>query len=167
MKSKLVKFFLVLALFFTSFIPAHALIINDGDLNQGITKLQQLYDHDFLSMVNKSELIGYRLSNYNMLTNQYKNNAFLAIEELKKNLKQIQLVRNSSEFSDTDKQMQINVLYQDCDRVLYDIDNKTSTYLYSCRYHMPTITFQRYVKHFLEYYNSLHLTNNTIYVSTK
>lgn len=167
MKSKFIKFLLLAALFFTSLLPANALILNDYDLNQGIAKLQRLFDHDYMTMINKSELIGYRLGNYNMLTSQYKNNAFLAIEECKKNLKQIQLVRNSSEYSDTEKQMQINILYQDCDRILYDIDNKTSTYLYSCRQNMPTITYQRYVKRFLEYYNSLHLTNNVIYVSTR
>ena len=115
-------------------------------------------------MVNKNELIGEIRSSFDMSTMQYKNNAGITAESLRNILRQIDIVKNSADFSDSDKNLQISKLYQDADSALYDLDSKTINYLMEVQRIMPTITYQRYVKKFLEQYNQMNLTGSQLYI---
>ncbi|HIS88135.1 TPA: hypothetical protein IAA87_01740, partial [Candidatus Avigastranaerophilus faecigallinarum] len=72
--------------------------------------------------------------------------------------------KNSSDFSDSDKAIQINKLYQDADAALYNFDSQTLNYLFSLRSIMPSISYQRYTKKFQEFYNGIGLTDNKLIV---
>ena len=141
---------------------ANAIINNDAELLSKIDTLNTLRYCDHMSFINKSELIGFRLYDFNMRATNHRHNTELARNELTNILNQVNLVRNSSEFSNSDKTMQISKLYQDADRALYDLDNKTREFLYDVRMTMPTLTYRKFVKGFREYYNSLHVTDNWI-----
>ncbi len=143
-------------------LSAQALITSDAEAMEKVESIQALASFDFYSLFNKSELIGYNLTSYNVTTSQYKQNAMATIELIRSSLSQIQLVRNSMDMTDEDKNIQINKLYQDIDGSLYALDSQTLNYIYSLRSIMPTITYQRFVKKFEEYYNSLQLTNNSM-----
>ncbi len=165
MKTKIAKLLLIVSLFFTALcIPANAIVASEADVQQKINTVQALASYDPMSMINKSELIGYRMASYNMFSSQYKSSASLAIEQFRNLLTQIQLIKNSSELSDSEKNLHLTTLYQDADKILYDLDNKTVNYIYSCKTIMPTITFQKFVKSFSTFYNSLYITNNAINV---
>lgn len=162
MKKNIFKFLLPAVLLFSCLLQAEASITSVYDINLKKSQLTEIAQNDYLSFVNKNELIGYRLDTFNMLTAQYKSNATLIIERLNKNLEQIRLINESSEFSDSDKQIQINKIYQDSDAALYDLDSKSLDYIFSIRNSMPPITYNRYAKKFQEYYNSFQLTNSEL-----
>lgn len=149
-------------MFFSWFCKADAYIASEYDIQRKVEQLQQLSEFDFLSLINKNELIGYRLDSFNMSCMFYSNSVRVVAENLNNILKQIELVKNSSDYSDTEKNMQISKLYQNADTALFELDSKTMSYLMDIRMGMPTITYDRYVKKFREYYNSLDLTGATI-----
>lgn len=162
MKSKFLKVLFLLLAFFFCHLNASAVISSEADMMRKINQLKTLSQYDYLSLVNKNELIGYRLDSFNMASSQYKNSTKLVIDNFNSILFQIDTVRNSSDFSDSDKQIQINKLYQDADSALYNLDSQTINYLFSLRTFMPPITYQRYVKKFQSFYNEFQLTNNEI-----
>ncbi len=163
MKKILSKLFTVFALMLTFVcLNANAIVNNDAELQSKIDTLSTLQMCEPISFVNKSELIGYRLADFNMRASNQRHNVELTKNELMNIMNQINLVRNSSEFSNSDKSMHISKLYQDADRSLYDLDNKTREYLYDVRMTMPTLTYKKFVKEYREYYNALHVTDNWI-----
>ena len=164
MKNRLLKiFFLVFALF-AFVLNANAVVSSVADINKKIVDLKKISQYDYNSLVNKNELIGYRLDSFNMASAQYKNSANLVVDNFNNIIFQINTIKNSSDFSDSDKQVQINKLYQDADAALYNLDSQTMNYLFSLRTIMPTITYQRYVKKFQEFYNGIGLTDNKLSV---
>ena len=163
MKKIIAKIFIVFALLI-SFIStsANAAITSDYDLTYKRSQLQTIINTDFLSFINKTELIGYNLSNFNMHSSQYKYQINLAIEKLNGCANQIDFIRESKEISDSDKNIKINQVYMDANSALYEIDSKTINYIYTVREAMPTITYQKYIKKFTEFYNSIQLTESMI-----
>ncbi len=163
MKNKL-AYLLVFLCFciFGNIMQANAYVSSEYDIQQKVQQVRALSKFDFLSLVNKNELIGFRLDNFKMTSQYYSNNVALSADNLSNILNQINLVKNSSDYSDTEKNMQLNKLYQDANNALYDIDTKTISYLIEVRRGMPSITYQRYLKKFQDYYNSLGLTESTI-----
>ena len=151
-----ILFFLILILPLSAF----GLVRSDEEAAVKINQLESLVNYDFFDLFNKSELIGMNLTNYNISTSQYKQSAMSTIELIRSSISQVQMVRNSIDLTDEDKLLQINKLYQDIDAALYSLDSQTLNYMYSLRMIMPTITYQRFVKSFQTYYNSLDLTNN-------
>jgi hypothetical protein len=143
-------------------MPAKATISSEYDVQAKISQVQQLANYNYDQLVNKTDLIGYRRANFNMYIAQYKTTANMTTEQLRTITSQIQVLNNTSEMSDSDKRMQKNNLFMDADKILYNLDNQTVNFLASCKSTMPTITYQKFVKHFLEYYNSLQITNNTL-----
>lgn len=150
------------ALLIMSVNSCYALIFNEDDILVAIDKLTEIANEDFFSMVNKSELIGIRYENFNMLTMQYQSEVAGTANLLRDKLNKINLIMNSSDYSDTEKQMQTNALYQEVNLALNTIDTRTMNYIFSLRDFMPSITYQRYNKKFTEYYNDIDITGNKI-----
>ena len=119
---------------------------------------------DYISFINKADVVGYRLSSFEMQNANYKNQARMNIENLNNILIQLNDVRNSLELSDTDKNMQVAKLYQQATNILFGMDNVTMNYLMSLNTIMPTITYERFVKRFQDFYNGLNLTNADVKV---
>ncbi len=164
MKNKFLKILFLFTAFFSFCLSANALISSEADILNKINQLQVISDYDYISMVNKNELIGYRLDSFNMASYQYKNSAKQVIDNFKNLLFQMDTIKNSSDFSDSDKDVQIKKLYQEADSALYTLDSQTLNYLFSLRDFMPPITYQRYVKKFQAFYNDFHLTDGQISV---
>ena len=162
MKNKFLNIILAAAVFFVMALNANALIRSDADIYASINRLNSLVVYDFNSLFNKSEIIGYRLDSFNYSTLQYKNAARNVYEYFNSVIGQINTINNSTEISNTDKQLQISNLYQNAEAALYDLNSKSVNYLISLRGVMPTITYQKYVKSFVKYYNSLQLTDAPI-----
>ena len=163
MKTKLAKILILVAIFITSlFIPANAIVTSEYDIQRRIQQVQQLATFDYNQFVNKADLIGYRRNNFSMLISQYTTTASMTAEQLRTIVTQIQMTKKSSDFSDSDKMINVNNSYLDADKILYNLDNQTINFLYSCKNTMPTVTYQKFVKRFLDYYNSLQITNNSL-----
>ena len=165
MKTKLINclFALFLALF--SFVQgAFAFVTSDAEIKQKINKLNVIMNTDYISFINKADVVGYRLSSFEMQNANYKNQARMNIENLNNILIQLNDVRNSLELSDTDKNMQVAKLYQQAKNILFGMDNVTMNYLMSLNTIMPTITYERFVKRFQDFYNGLNLTNADVKV---
>ncbi len=164
MKNKFLKILFLFTIFFVFCLNANAIISSESDIINKINQLQVISDYDYISMVNKNELIGYRLDSFNMASSQYKNSARQVIDNFKNLLFQMDTIKNSSDFSDSDKDVQIKKLYQEADSALYTLDSQTLNYLFSIRDFMPPITYQRYVKKFQAFYNDFHFTDGQISV---
>lgn len=148
--------------FFSAISSAEAVVYSEYDIDVAIQKMNELASQDLLDFVNRNELIGYRLDNVNMSTMQYQTNVKAAADGLVNMKNRIDIVRNSADFSDSEKNMQINQIYQEADACLSDINSKTVWYLIELRRSMPTITYQRYVTKFQDYYNQLNIGNSPI-----
>lgn len=165
MKNKILSlvFIIVLGLF-TLVMPAMAQIKSEFDITNKRNQIQTILNTEFMSFVNKNELIGYKLDAYNMESQYYKNYLYTVIEKLNNQLTQINIIRTSQDLSDTDKTMKLNDIFQDVDVTLYDVDAKTITYLSNCKRSMPSITYQKFTKTFEKFYNAFQLTNTQVNV---
>ncbi len=148
---------LVFLLFFSCLSGVCAYINSKGDMNNVVKKLDQLYAYDYSTFINKGELIGVKLESFNFLTMTYKRQVSLTRETIVNSMNKIDIVQNSEDFSDTDKEMQINQLYKDCNAAIADLHNKTMNYLLDLRTDLPTITYDRYKAKFQAYFNSLQI----------
>lgn len=163
MKNKFFGF--VLAVFFALFMSiqsAFALIYSDADIYQKIDKLNVISNTDFISFINKADMVGYRLAGFEMTTSNYKNYIRMTTEQLSNISTQIQEIRRTTELSETDKNMQISKMYQDATTLMFNVDNQTMNYLISLNQLMPTITYARFIKTYQEFYNGLNITNSDI-----
>ena len=79
-------------------------------------------------------------------------------------LEQINSINQSSEFSDSDKSMQIARIYQEATTDLYNMDTQTINFMIGLNQFMPTITYSRFVKKYQEFYNGLDITNTDLSV---
>lgn len=159
MKKILGLLFTLILLFFSTAIDANAQIKSKNDLQNVAKKVCDLSDYNLISLVYKNELIGYRLENFNMRSMEYQRIAQFHADNLKSLKARYDVVQNSIDFSDTEKEMQSKQIFQEADASLSDLNSKTISYLIGLRDLMPTITYQRYVKRFLNYYNDLNLTD--------
>lgn len=152
-------------IFFFTICSAQAAIYSAADVDVSANKLYQLSDKDLLEIINKNDLIGYRLDTFNMSSMQYQGYLRTMADGLLNVRGRIDMIENSSDYSDTEKDMQIHQLYQEADASLSDVNSKTISYLIEIRRVMPTITYQQYVKRFLEYYNGLNLTDYPVKIT--
>lgn len=166
MKKSAAVLLLTAAFMFIMHSAAFALVRSEADIRIKANILQKMADYDYLNLINKSELIGSSRQNFNMSAQQYKNDAKLAQENMLKIISQIQSTRalNEDYMSSSDKNMQINRLYQDADSILYDMNNKAVNHLYSISGYMPSMTYQKYAKKFSSFYNAFNLTEVKIEV---
>lgn len=159
MKKILSLLSIICLMFMFSLSSVEAAIRSVADVNISANKLYQLSDKDLLGIINKNELIGYRLDSFNMSSMQYQNYTRTMAESVLSVGSRMELIENSSEISDTEKELQMNMLYTEAEGLLSDVNSKTISYLIEIRRVMPSITYQQYVKRFLEYYNGLQITD--------
>lgn len=158
MKKKLLSILSIACLLlFFCISNAFAYVNSKNDMNNVVKKLDQLYEFDCSTFINKGELIGVKLDSFNFLTDTYKRQVSLTRETIVNSMNKIDIVQNSEDFSDTDKEMQINQLYKDCNSAIADLHNKTMIYLKDLRAELPTITYERYKNKFNNYFNSLQI----------
>lgn len=141
-------------------LAANAAVRSEGEAITKMNKVQTIVDYDFYSFFNKSELIGNNLTNYNISTSQYKQAARSTKELINSSLSQAQMLRDSIDLTTEDRDLKMRKIYQDIDAALYSLDSQTLSYIFAMRNIMPTITYQRFVKRFEAFYNSLGLTEN-------
>lgn len=141
-------------------LTANAAVRSEGEAITKMNKVQTIVDYDFYSFFNKSELIGNNLTNYNISTSQYKQAARSTRELINSSLSQAQMLRDSIDLTTEDRDLKMRKIYQDIDAALYSLDSQTLSYIFAMRNIMPTITYQRFVKRFEAFYNSLGLTEN-------
>lgn len=154
---------LIFMLMFSAVLDASAVIRNENDINVSVRKLRELSSKDMMQMVHKSELVGFRYDAFVMATTKYQRSAGTAASNLQKISNSIELVKNSTDFSDTEKDMQINKLLQEADSEISKVQTDSMSYLTDLQEQIPTITYQQFVKKFLEYYNGLNLAGSRIY----
>lgn len=141
-------------------LTANAAVRSEGEAITKMNKVQTIVDYDFYSFFNKSELIGNNLTNYNISTSQYKQAARSTKELINSSLSQAKMLRDSIDLTTEDRDLKMRKIYQDIDAALYSLDSQTLSYIFAMRNIMPTITYQRFVKRFEAFYNSLGLTEN-------
>ncbi len=149
---------IVCVLFFSVITDANAAMTDKYQVRAAADKVSGLAQYDVLSFVNRNELIGYMLDSFNLRAMEYQRIAQYHAENMYGIATKIEVIENSADFSDTDKELQCRQLCQNADAALSDLNSKTISYLIGLRDMMPTITYQRYVKRFLDYYNDLDLT---------
>ncbi len=162
MKLKLFAFLIILPLLVISAIPSWAVITSPYQVKSKAVQIQGLVDYNLLSFVNKSELVGYRLNTFQMNTQYYLNSVNSVKDTLYGLDSQINIIQNSSEMSDTEKDMQIKKLMSDADLALSELDSKTVNYILGLKNNMPSVTYQNYARKFIKYYNSLNLSGYKI-----
>ena len=100
-----------------------------------------------------------------MQTMQYQTDIANTAGIFKEKLNKIEIIQNSTDYSDTEKQMQLNNIYQEINSLLNSVDTKTINYINNLGTFMPSITYQRYYKSFIEYYNELGITTYKIQIT--
>lgn len=156
------KIICLIALFFILITNSAFAAYSTYEVEEAIYKLEQLAQDDFFSMVNKSELIGVRYDSFNMQTMQYQSDIANIVGIFKEKLNKIEIIESSTDYSDTEKQMQLNNLYQEINSLLNSVDTKTIYYMNNLGTFMPTITYQKYCRDFTQYYNNLEITTYKI-----
>ena len=159
------KIICLIALFFMFVINSAFAVYSPYEVEESIAKLEQLAQDDFFSMINKSELIGVRYDTFNMQTMQYQTDIANTAGIFKEKLNKIEIIQNSTDYSDTEKQMQLNNIYQEINSLLNSVDTKTINYINNLGTFMPSITYQRYYKSFIKYYNDLGITTYKIQIT--
>ncbi len=163
MKKKILSVIgLIILVLFSGIQSVYAAITSEEEINYKIEQLGALAEFDFLSMINKSEVVGLRLDNYKMVSQFYVNTIVVTADNLSNILDQIEIVKNSADFSDTEKKLQINKLYRQADLALYELDTKTMTYLMDLRSSIPSVSYKTFIGKFQELYNSLELSGNSL-----
>lgn len=157
MKKILSAIFALTILLFTSSSYAGE-INNIYDARNKIEKITELSQYDFDSLINKGELIGLRYNNFRIQTEQYKTSVQIAADNLTSMLNQAEIIQNSLDYSESDKIAMVQKLYLDMDTNLYNLDSLTLNYIISMRFVIPILSYEKFVKKFRSYYNSLGIT---------
>ena len=151
----------VCLLLFSVVNEVNAVIFSQADVYVAIERMRDLAGKDMMSMINKSEIIGYRYDNFRIVTMQYQRNIAAAADNLQNIANRINLIENSSDYSDTEKNMQVQKLYQEADATISKVHTATMDYLIGLN-QLPTITYSKFVRKFQDYYNSLNLIDSDI-----
>lgn len=155
--NKLFTMFFTLFVLFCFALNAQAYINSESDILLKMKIVKQLESLDLASLVNKNEIIGYNASNYQLACMGYSKSVSLTYDKLNEILKQLRMVRNFSEISDSEKSMQISKLYSDAESALTSLDRDSNAFVQDARRILPTITYDRFQKKFRDYYYSLGL----------
>lgn len=153
------KLFLVpviaIMLFFGFTLNADAYIGNEQDLSLTIQKLQKLRSADMSSFINKGELIGYRLDDFNMIYGTYMGSVGNAMDQLTQLQSEIEKFKNMSGIEEKERYAQIEKLYQNANTVVGNVNTQTSDFIYNASRPMPTMTYDKFKKKFSAFYYSL------------
>ncbi len=154
------KIIFILSFVFLMFItPAMADILNEDDIDIAVNKLDVLSNFDPYSIFNKSEVIGTRRDQFEMSTNQYKTGVIAAKDRINKDKQELFVFKDDQEMPEDQKTVQIGRIYQDVNFTLSQVEMNTYNYVNNLRWFMPTLTYQRYYKGFLDYYQNLDIRN--------
>ena len=134
---------------------AQALVQNEADLNLEIQKLTILRDNDTLQMINKAELIGYRLDNFNSARYAYNSSISSAIDQLNMIKDNVSKLKSDPNVENNIKEIEEQRYYQEANNIIINLNNQASMYIYNLRMYMPSITYDRYTRKFWDFYNSL------------
>lgn len=136
-------------------LNAEAYIGSEQDLSITIQKLQKLRSSDISSFMNKGELIGYRLEDFNMVYNAYISSVSHSIEQLVELQGEIEKFKNMAGIEEKERYAQIEKLYQSANTIVSGINTETSNFVYNSSRPMPTMTYDKFKKKFWAYYYSL------------
>lgn len=163
MKVKIFSFIFSLFIALFAFCQsANAMVSSDSDIHNKMNKLNVIINTDFISFINKTELIGNRLTHFEMATAQYKNHARMSRDNLQGMLEQTGKIKSSLDMTEADKNMQVSMIYQNATNMLFNMDIATTNYLASLKYVMPSITYSRFIKKYQDFYNGLNLTDSDV-----
>ena len=147
-----------------SALNVNAAITSKYDLQNTVNKLDNLANFDCLSLINRNELIGNRLNGFIMRTSEYQRMVITTKDSIIEGLSRIDFIENSGDYSDSEKAMQLREVYNNANYALSDLNSKTINYIMSMANYMPSLTYQKYIVKFQNYYNSLNLTDNDLLI---
>ena len=159
MKNKISAIFLSLSLFFVFAVNAFAAINSVSDIEAKKTKISTIVSSDYSKFYNKTEIIGNRLNMFQMNTEKYKSEVQQVESRLNRIIEQINFIQSADI---PGKEVEIKKLYQDAEDALQDIDSKTLQYLSTVRTGLPTLTYNKFVKNFINFYNGVNISNKTL-----
>lgn len=142
-------------LFFGFSLKAEAYIQNVNDIQMTIQKLDDLRSTNISSFINRGEIIGNRLDDFNMIYNTYISYISAAIAQLDELKNDIYKFENMQGIEEQERFAQISKLYQTANTVVQNVHLQTNSFVYNASKPMPTITYDRFKKKFLSYYASL------------
>lgn len=163
MKKFLKNVFIFLGLLiFASNVTVEAAVTSKQDIQLCIDKMETLAKTDFSTLMRKNEVVGLRRSNYEMITYQYIQTVNSQIERFRSYVTRIDAIENNFEISQVEKDNQIQTIYNEAHMSMFDLDTRSSNYIFQLKDTLPTITYQNYAKDFLRYYNDFNMTENDI-----
>lgn len=154
-------FIITLSIFFVH-SNVFAAVSSVDEIETEMDKIMQLNETDFGSFYNRSEMIGANKSSFNIVSSEYKLKNKASIDSLSKIISTINDIEGSEEFSDSDKNSQINELIQKANEELNKTSNNAINYVTNLGPYMPTITYNRFKTAFINYYNDLYINENQI-----
>lgn len=153
------KLFLIpviaIMMLFGMVLKADAYIQNEYDIQVTMQKLEDLRNTDISSFVNRGEIIGTRLDDFNMIYSTYTSYLSAAIAQLGEIKNEIQKFNNMQGIQEQERFAQISKLYQTANTVVQNVNLQTNSFVYNSSKPMPTITYDRFKKKFMAYYFSL------------
>ncbi len=149
-------------IFFVTNLTAQAAITSKEDIKRCISKMEKLADTDFTTLLNRNEVIGQRRDSYEMITYQYIRTVRSQIERFNSYVARIEAIENNYELSDTEKSNQIQTIYNEAHMSMFDLDTRSANYIFQLRDWLPSITYQKYGRSFMKYYNSFDMTERDI-----
>lgn len=160
---KLFKNLLIVSLTFlclNTFVFAD--VKNVAELQREITKVEKLKNTNFNSFFNKSEVIGNTLNSFNMRTSEYKMQLERISQTLIKNKEGISAVEKSEEFSDSEKKEKVMQMIEKANYELDQVGIQSVYYIQGVSGYLPSISYNRFQKTFIEYYNRLSINGSKI-----
>ena len=139
--------------------PVNADVFNEADIQEVVSKLDNLATFNPYNFFNKSEIIGYRRDQFEMSTNQYRTTVIAVKDRINKNTQELYVFQDDQQMPEDTKNVQMGRIYQDINFALAELDTSTYNYINNLRWFMPTLTYQRYYKSFLNYYQQLNIKN--------
>lgn len=149
---------IVVLMLFNCISSAQAYISSPEDLHNTILKLYELRNFDSLSFINRSELIGERLANFNEARFAYNSAIESGLHQLLQYEEELNTLTSSGD--DTEQKiidLQKQRIYHDANAVVSNINSQAGIFLQAIRPVMPTISYQKYRKKFYEYYEAVEL----------
>ena len=139
-----------------------ASVSTQEEIQAEMDKIMELNNTDFNSFYNKSELVGTNRSSFNLSVSEYKLKNKATIDSLSKIIESIQQIEASPEFTDGEKTSKINDLIQKSNEELNNTGSSAINFLTGLGRFMPTITYSKFKKSFIEYYNDFYINENEI-----
>ena len=155
------KLFLIplmtILMLFNSILSAEAYINSQEELHNSILKLYELRNFDSLSLINKNELIGERLANFNEARFTYNSALEASLHQLLLYEDELYELYKSEDANQQFIDIQVQRIYHDANSVVANVNNQAGDFLKNIRHIMPTVTYQKFRKKFYDYYQSVEL----------